>query len=148
MLATLERVQLIDHAEMLGEMIKQTDLAERYRLYYHKLQEDPDTKRKIAAFNEMKEKYEEVQRFGRYHPDYLQVTRQTRALKREMDMDENVAGFRRAEHELQSLLDQIGVIIGQAVSSNVKVVTGNPFFETGSACGGGCGSGGACGCSA
>ncbi|GIN19057.1 MAG TPA: regulator [Bacillus bacterium] len=148
MLATLERIEIIENAETLGEIIHQTDIAERYRFYYHKLQEDASTRKKIAAFVKMKELYEDVQRFGRYHPEYKEIMRKTRELKREMDLDENVANFRKAENDLQSLLDQISVIIGHAVSANIKVDTGNPFFDKGSSCSGGCGTGAGCGCSA
>ena len=61
-----------------------------------------------------------------------------------MDLDEHVAQFRRAENALQSLLDEISVIVGHSVSEQIKVPTGNPFFDSS----GGCGSGGSCGCSA
>ncbi|MFS0645059.1 YlbF family regulator [Siminovitchia sp. 179-K 8D1 HS] len=148
MLATLERVEIIEKAEMLGKMINATDIAEKYRFYYHKLHQDKTTKEKIEAFVKMKEIYEEVQRFGRFHPDYKQIMKKVRELKRDMDLDENVANFRKAENEIQSILDEISMLIGKAVSANIKVATGNPFFEAGSACGGGCGTGGGCGCSA
>jgi cell fate (sporulation/competence/biofilm development) regulator YlbF (YheA/YmcA/DUF963 family) len=147
LLATLERVQIIEKAELLAEMINDTDIAEKYRFYYDKLQHDRKTKEKIDAFVKMKAHYEEVQRFGRYHPDYKEVMKKVRELKRDMDLDENVANFRKAENEIQSILDEVGILIGKAVSENIKVATGNPFFETGSSCGG-CGTGGACGCSA
>ena len=148
LLATLERIRVLEKAERLGEMINHTDIAEKYRFYYNKLQQDEKTRDKIRAFSNMKELYEEVQRFGRYHPEYKEVMTKTRELKREMDMDENVALFRRAENELQSLLDEISVLVSHAVSKNIKVATGNPFFDTGGSCGGGCGTGGGCGCSA
>lgn len=70
-----------------------------------------------------------MQRFGRYHPDYKEVTRKTRAYKREVDMDQNVAAFRRAEMDLQSLLDEISLLLASAVSENIKVPTGNPFLK-------------------
>ncbi len=96
----------------------------------------------------MKDLYEDVQRFGRYHPDYKEIMVKTRERKREMDLDENIANFRRVENELQSLLDEVSVMIARSVSEQIKVPTGNPFFETGSSCGGSCGSGSGCGCSA
>lgn len=146
LLATLERIEIMELAERLGEMINQTDIADEYRLYYNRLQTDAMTRQKIDAFVKMKDRYDEVQRFGRYHPDYMHVLRKTRELKREMDMDENVAKFRRIENNLQSLLDEVSKKVGQAVSDHVKIAAGNPFFET--SCGGGCGTGGGCGCSA
>ncbi|WP_456271651.1 YlbF family regulator [Bacillus sp. AK031] len=147
MLATLERLEIQESAENLAAQILQSDVAEEYRRSLYKLQSDKDTQHKIREFNKMKELYEEVQRFGRYHPDYKRVMKEIRELKRDMDMDENVADFRRAEKDLQDLLDQVSVLIGRSVSENVKVPTGNPFFDSASACGGGCGSGGSCGCS-
>ncbi|GIN74397.1 regulatory protein YlbF [Bacillus sp. J14TS2] len=148
MLATIETVQLLEKAESIGNQIIHSEVADQYRLTYSKLQEDPETQRKIKSFLEIKDLYEDVQRFGRYHPDYKDIMVKTRERKREMDLDENIANFRRAENELQSLLDEVSVLIARSVSEQIKVPTGNPFFETGSSCGGNCGTGGGCGCSA
>ncbi|MBS4207742.1 YlbF family regulator [Bacillus sp. FJAT-50079] len=148
MLATVERIQIIEEAEMIGNWINESAVADTYRFFYHKLQTDAETREKIAAFVKMKDLYDDVQRFGRYHPDYKQIMTETRIRKREMDMDENVANFRRAENDLQSLLDEISTLIGRSVSEHIKVPTGNPFFDSGSSCSGGCGTGGGCGCSA
>ncbi len=147
LLATMERMQILDRADELSSWILESDVAENYRQCLYKLQSDSETQKKIRDFTKMKESYEEVQRFGRYHPDYKKVMKEIRELKRDMDMDENVAEFRRAETELQDLLDHVSTLIGGAVSQQIKVPTGNPFFS-GSSCGGGCGSGGSCGCSA
>ncbi|RIW27451.1 YlbF family regulator [Bacillus salacetis] len=147
MLATSEGLEIQESVEELAAQILQSEVADEYRRCLYKLQRSKDTQRKIQEFNKMKELYEEVQRFGRYHPDYKRVMMEIRQLKRDMDLDDNVANFRRAENDLQDLLDQVSVIIGKSVSENVKVPTGNPFFDSGSACGGGCGSGGSCGCS-
>ncbi|NQD64610.1 YlbF family regulator [Bacillus haikouensis] len=147
MLATIERMEILDSADELSQWILNSDVAENYRKSLYKLRNNNETQRKIQIFTRMKESYEEVQRFGRYHPDYKTVMKEIRELKRDMDMDDNVAEFRRAENELQDLLDKVSQIIGYSVSKNVKVPTGNPFFS-GSSCGGGCGTGGGCGCSA
>lgn len=146
MLATVESIQIIEKAEWIGDLINQSDIAEKYRDCYDKLKTDRDTQRKIQAFLEMKDLYEDVQRFGRYHPDYKEIMIETRTRKREMDLDENVANFRKAENELQSLLDEISLLIARSVSQNIKVPTGNPFFDSASSCSGGCGTGGSCGC--
>lgn len=146
--ATIEKIKTVEQAEGFAHMILESDVAENYRSCYFLLYTNPVTKGRIHRFSRLKEQYEEVQRFGRYHPDYSRVMKEVREAKREMDLDENVAAFRVAEKELQNLLDEISVIIGRAVSEGIKVPTGNPFFSTGSSCGGGCGSGSSCGCSA
>lgn len=147
MLATIERIELLEKAEELVQMVLESDIAENYRLCLYRVKSSKETQAKVQAFVKMKDRYEEVQRFGRYHPDYKEVMGQIRVLKREVDLDDAVAEFKKAENDLQGLLDEISVLIGRSVSESVKVPTGNPFFDTGSSCGGGCGSGGSCGCS-
>lgn len=147
MLATLEIVQLLDEADMIARMVVQSETAVYYRQSLNRLKQDKEAQALISQFIHMKERYEEVQRFGKYHPDYDTVTKGIRQLKREVDLNATVAAFKKAENELQKLLDEISVLIGKSVSDYVKVPTGNPFFDSLSSCGGGCGSGGSCGCS-
>jgi cell fate (sporulation/competence/biofilm development) regulator YlbF (YheA/YmcA/DUF963 family) len=147
LLATTEGVQLLEKTDQLSAMILQSDIVERYHLCRQLLTNNQESQRKIDAFTSLKEQYEEVQRFGKYHPDYQQVMIRTRELKREMDLDPSVIEFKKAEDELQCLLDEISVIIGHSVSKNIKVPTGNPYFDSLSGCGGSCGTGGSCGCS-
>jgi cell fate (sporulation/competence/biofilm development) regulator YlbF (YheA/YmcA/DUF963 family) len=148
MLTTMRTVELLDESDHVANMVLQSDVAENYRQCLYRLNKDSHAQALIAEFVKIKEQYEDVQRFGKYHPDYKTITRQVRDVKREVDLHATIAAFKKAESELQKLLDEISVILGQAVSEHVKVPTGNPFFDTGSSCGGGCGSGGSCGCSA
>ncbi|KAB2337392.1 YlbF family regulator [Cytobacillus depressus] len=147
MLATIEGVEILELADTLALMIINSVEADNYRQCLYRLRNNKETQRKISQFVKMKELYEEVQRFGKYHPDYKTVMMSIRELKREMDMDVYVAEFRKAENDLQSILDEVSVIIGRTVSEHIKVPTGNPFFDSLSSCGSGCGTGGSCGCS-
>ncbi|QPC46229.1 YlbF family regulator [Mangrovibacillus cuniculi] len=147
MLATMERLEVLDTADALAEAILSSDIVEEYRLTYKELKTNKETQKKVKAFMYYKERYEEVVRFGKYHPDYKEVMKRIREVKREMDMDDCVAAFRRAETDLQQLLDEISVKIGHSVSKGIKVPTGNPFWDSGG-CSGGCSTGGSCGCSA
>lgn len=148
MLATSERVIILDEAEQLAKMILESDITENYYFCLNRLNNTEETQRKVKVFTKLKEQYEEVQRFGKYHPDYKKVMTSIREAKREMDLDENVLLYKKAENELQSLLDEISVLIGSSVSKHIKVPTGNPYFDNQSGCGGSCGTGGSCGCSA
>ena len=147
MLATIERVLILEQAEEIARMIIQSEIADYYMSCLYKVKNNPETQQKIRAFVKMKEQYEDVQRFGKYHPDYKIIMKEIRETKREMDLDENVSEFRKAENDLQSLLDEVSVRIGRSVSEHIKVATGNPFFDS-QGHSGGCGSGGSCGCSA
>jgi cell fate (sporulation/competence/biofilm development) regulator YlbF (YheA/YmcA/DUF963 family) len=143
--ATLERLEILDKAESLAKMIVQSEVAEEYRRCFQRLKQDRAAQDIIARFTKAKERYEEVQRFGKYHPDYHAVMKEVREIKRELDFHETIAAFKKAENAMQQLLDEISVLIGKAVSDQIKVPTGNPYFLSVS-CSGGCGAGGSCGC--
>ncbi|NHC39640.1 YlbF family regulator [Bacillus sp. MM2020_1] len=146
MLATLESVELLEQAEQLAKMVLESDIAEQYQICLYKLQNNKESQRKINRFVSLKELYEEVQRFGKYHPDYKKIMTQIRENKREMDLDPLVAEFKLAENDLQDLLDAISIIVGGSVSEHIKVPTGNQFFETQTSHSSGCGGGGSCNC--
>lgn len=83
-------------------------------------------------------------RFGRYHPDYKTIMMETRQRKRAYEMLPVVMDYKSKEVELQNLIDEVISKIALAVSDNVKIETGNPFFQTTAH---GCASGGSCNCS-
>ena len=69
-----------------------------------------------------------MQRFGKYHPEYKRVNLEIREVKRDMDLYPTIADFKRAEMDLQTILDEISLKIGRAVSPQIKVPAGNPFL--------------------
>lgn len=147
MMMTDEWMRVIDMAEELSEMLLCSEVVKTYRDAYDRVYSDADLRQEILRFNKMKEQYEDVQRFGRYHPDYKVIMKEIRLQKRALDLRQEVAALRLAENDVQALLDEIGRMIGQSVSDAVKVPAGDGAF-TNSSCGSGCGTGGSCSCSA
>ncbi len=143
MLKTTDFAQLIENSELLGAYITQSEIAFNYKIAKKRLDEDREAQQLIDKFVKMKEKYEEVQRFGRYHPDFESVTAQIRKIKRQLDLHETVANFKKAEQDLEQLLNEVSRIIADAVSPYIKVPTGNPFFDN-RRCQGNCGGGCTC----
>ena len=76
-----------------------------------------------------KERYDEVMRFGRYHPDYQNVMLDTRRRKRAYEMLPNVMDYKSKEVQLQNLIDEVLTKIALSVSENVKIEVGNPFLK-------------------
>ncbi|MFC7685532.1 YlbF family regulator [Ureibacillus sp. GCM10028918] len=149
MIMTSEWVFILDEAEEISAMILSSEQAQKLRSAYDEVYSDENLVHQINAFNRMKEQYEDVQRFGKYHPDYHTIMKQIRQQKRSLDLDERVANLKIVENDFQDLLDEISLIIGKSVSEAVKVPVSNPFFATSSSsCGTGCGTGGSCSCSA
>lgn len=148
MIMTYEWAEITDFADELSQMILQSEQADLYRAAYASVYNDKNLADEIQAFARLKDQYEEVQRFGKYHPEYSRVMKQIRVDKRRLDLNEKVANLRLAENELQDLMDQVSFILGRSVSEAVKIPSTNPFFSSESSCGGSCGTGGGCSCSA
>jgi len=142
---SLDQVVLLENSLSLADMVSNSSIAIEYRRKKYVLEQDGEAQKMISRFADIKEKYSEVQRFGRYHPDFQSVSTEVRTLKRELDFNETIANFKKAEKELENLLIECSRIIAHSVSEQIKVPTGNPFFDE-SSCSGGCGSGGSCGC--
>ncbi|WP_018921388.1 YlbF family regulator [Salsuginibacillus kocurii] len=136
----------LDESYELGQIVLNSDVYAHYINTRAFLEQDEEAQLLIKQFIQKKEDYEEVERFGKYHPDYSRLTKEIRSVKREVDQNETIATFKKAEKELEQLLNDISAEIAGMISSTIKVPTGNPFFDQMS-CGGGCGSGGSCGCS-
>lgn len=144
MIASLDLAYLLEETNKLSELIIHSEEVKHYHQCKYRLQQDTEAQALIKQFVAKKEQFEEVERFGKYHPDYDQVKKEMRELKRTLDMNETVVQFKKAEQEIDSMMREICEIIAYSVSDTIKVPTGNPFFDQG-----GCGSGGGCsgGCS-
>ena len=149
MIMTNEWVDVMDQSDLLCSMILSSEQFHQYLDAHRAVYTDTTLVSEVNSFARLKEQYEEVQRFGKYHPDYSKVMKDIRVTKRKLDMVDAVAHLKVAENDLQDLLDEVSLLIGKSVSEGVKVPVSNPFFaSSGSSCGSGCGTGGSCSCSA
>ncbi|UTR15209.1 YlbF family regulator [Salipaludibacillus sp. LMS25] len=139
-------VNILQEAEQFSEMIVSSDVFQHYIQIKQDVQHDKEAQAMIHDFQALKEKYEDVQRFGKYHPNFHEISRDVREFKRKLDTHPLISAYKVAEKELEDLLNEISQTIAFSVSKAIKVPTGNPFFDQASSCSGGCGSGGSCGC--
>lgn len=70
MLMTSDWVFILDEVDELNAMILSSEQAENLRLAKKAVYEDAELSAQIMAFQRLKDQYEDVQRFGKYHPDY------------------------------------------------------------------------------
>ncbi|MUV36243.1 Regulatory protein YlbF [Lentibacillus sp. JNUCC-1] len=143
MFATMEYVDILDCSEKLAKIITQSDVVKAYEQARIAMNEDKQAQKYIYDFNKLKDDYDDIQRFGRYHPDYNEIMKKVRAAKRAMDMHDSIASFKIAERHLQTLLDDVSELIAGSASANIKAPRDGAAL-TDSGCG--CGSGGKCGC--
>lgn len=146
MVTTMTDVNILQESHQFSETILESDTFHKYVELKQQVQSNKEAQSMLRHFHGLKESYDEVQRFGKYHPDFKKITKDVREYKRELDTHPLIAEYKSAEKELEGLLNEVSQIIALAVSPEIKVPTGNPFFDQASSCSGGCGSGGSCGC--
>lgn len=142
---TSETIEILDQIDIINEKIKNSEPYINFVKQTAILEQDKNAQKLIDIFRQLKVDFEEVSRFGKYHPDFSEKRRNLNNAKKSLDMNESVIEFRRAEYQLQAMLDEVLYEAGICISQHVNIVSSNPFFSVGS--GGGCSTGGSCGCS-
>ncbi|MBL7565512.1 YlbF family regulator [Staphylococcus saccharolyticus] len=141
---TEETLSILDGIEDIADMIVQSEVYQAYQQAKDALENHDEAHLLYQAFLKSKDKYDDVMRFGKYHPDYKTIMMETRQRKRAYEMLPVVMNYKAKEVSLQNLIDEVISKIAYVVSDNVKIEVGNPFFQTGHH---GCASGGSCNCS-
>ncbi|CAD2079390.1 YlbF family regulator [Jeotgalicoccus meleagridis] len=141
---TMMSFEIMDMLDSLNDMVTDTEEYNNYCYYKKLLDTDREVSQMIKKFVALKEDFEEVQRFGKYHPDFSSKRRELNQFKKSLDMTPIVMEYRRAEFQLQSMLDEVLFIVGQAISPHANIVSSNPFFSNSS--NSGCATGGSCSC--
>src|SRR4051812_42992864 len=107
MLMTSEWIFILDEVDELSAMILSSEQAQQLRHAYIAVYGDQELSAQITAFQRLKDQYEDVQRFGKYHPDYHTIMKRIRTEKRALDLNDHVAALKIAENEYQDLLDEV-----------------------------------------
>lgn len=141
---TTELIKIQEMSEELARNIVKSDLGLVYIKNKLAMESDRDAQKKISIFLQEKEKFEEINKYGKYHPEYKVQSKKVRTLKREMDMHPSIAAFKMAETEFVAMLEEVSRIIGHTVSKNILIPSSNPLYSKGHKKG--CGHGGHCGC--
>lgn len=143
--AALDMVDVLSGAYDLADLICESEAMLNYITSKAAYEKDEEAKQKVAEFNRIKEEYDDVQRFGKWHPDFYRVYTTTGRIKKEMDQMETVSNFKKAEAVLDELLYYVSKTLADAVSDTIIVPSSNPFLHQKSQ-GCGTGEGGGCGC--
>lgn len=148
MIMSIEHVLMLDKADELSQMIIQSEVMRAYQLASEELAMNKEAQNLIKDFTNIKDQYDDVQRFGHYHPDYHEIMKNVRSTKRKMDMNYYVADYKLAERNLQRFLDDVSEHIARSVSEQVMVPRDGLALTDGGCATGSCGTGGSCGCKA
>ncbi|HIY57876.1 MAG TPA: YlbF family regulator [Candidatus Tetragenococcus pullicola] len=130
--------EIEDQVNELIDSLKESTSFYEYCHFRTILEKDDEGQLLKKEFNEKKADFEKIEPYGKYAPDFTEKRRSLRKAKRALDLAPSVANFRLSETQFQSVLDTIVLEVAESITSEIKVETGNPFFETKSGCGGNC----------
>ncbi len=120
-MASLDMTDILLDAYQLADAIKSSEEMVRYLEVKKRLEEDQEAQRLIRLFKEKKEKFEECQRFGHFHPDYHDAKKKAHAFQKEMIKYPVIREYLDAEQALDLLLAEVSRTIAYSVSKTIKV---------------------------
>ena len=128
MLIINEELLVIDQAiECLVSYFLKLPEVENYRLKRQKFENDRELQEQLFAFQKLKDSYDTAKAYEAFRPDVRELKRQVLRMKRQIDLNEVVIGYRQAEFDLQTILANLGEEIAQAVSDQIFIDTGLPL---------------------
>lgn len=120
-MADVGLTELLLDAYELAERIKQSDEVDQYLLSQQHMQADPEASELIRGFHRLKEQFEEVTRFGIFHPNYHEAKERAIAYQTQLNGHPQIAQFLQAEEALNRLLFDVSKTLAHVVSDEVKV---------------------------
>lgn len=142
---TLDMSAVLKEAYELGDWIKASAETADYLYWKLAMEKDERAQTLIRELQSKKERFEECQRFGHFHPDYHAALDEVKKVQDKLDEVESVRRFKEAEERLDDLLYEVSRTIANAVSETIKVPS-NKLVPTGGGCSSGGGCSGGCGC--
>lgn len=134
----MDVTSFVPQAQEVATMINHSEEMNLYLRAKQQLEQHVEAQSYIAKFKKAKEKFEECERFGHFHPNYHEALDAVTAIQQQMDALEVVQAFKTAETALDELLYDVAKTIASAVSESVKVPSNSILPDAG------CGSGGSC----
>lgn len=134
----LDMSTIMLHAYDVGDMINTSAELADYLYWKHAVDNNEEVQELIRLFAKKKERFEECERFGHFHPSYHEALQQVQDVQEQMDKHESVRRYKAAEDRLDDLLYTVSETIAHAVSDTIKVPTNKLLTAKG--CSGGCSS--------
>lgn len=122
----LDMSELILEAYQLADYINESDEVKRYLELKQQVQQDEEAQRLIIRFGRKKDRFEEAQRFGHFHPDYHAAKEEAESFLEEIEKHPLIGAYLRAEEAVDRLLAEVSRTLARSVSDSVKVPIHDP----------------------
>ncbi len=134
-MSDFDLVQLIDLTYELAEAINNSAKMKEYQKIKAECEQDQEVNKLKAEFLRKKELYEEIERFGKYHPDYFTIEKEAREALIIIESHPKIRELRRAEKSLNDMLYSIAQKIAHSVSKTILVPREDQLFPQEASCG-------------
>ena len=112
--------KILEKTYELIDDIKSSDSYKRLIDLDSQIKTNPELVSLTGSFNKIKIKYDEVSKYGKYHPDLKTVQLELSSKKEEVFTNETIKEYKKLEKDLQNRLDHISKEIANSVSSKIK----------------------------
>lgn len=122
--------QLFDIDEAVDEVVVsflELESVKQYQKAQESFLADTALQKKIAHFQALKQRYEDVKSYAAFRPEVADLRHQLLKEKRAIDVDEKVSQLRQCEVAVQKILAELSQKISSAISSDIFVDTGLPL---------------------
>lgn len=124
-----ELFSIEDQSRVLVQTLLTSDLVADYHTKKQALNAQDQVQQLRQIFGRKKEEVADLGHYGKYAPGLKEKQLALQKLKRQLDFEPTVAEFKVAEMDVQEKLDTIVSSLARVISCDIKVDTGNPFFE-------------------
>jgi cell fate (sporulation/competence/biofilm development) regulator YlbF (YheA/YmcA/DUF963 family) len=123
---TLDMTEILLEAYRLADQINNSPEVKRYLECKKRMEEDPEAQKMIKEFQIVKDRYEEAQRFGIFHPNYHEAKDAALSFQKKLRQCPAIRAYFEAEQKLDQLLHAVSLTIARSVSPSIKVPGNDP----------------------
>ncbi|WP_232330819.1 MULTISPECIES: YlbF family regulator [Thermoactinomyces] len=123
---TLDMTEILLAAYRLADQINNSQEVQHYLECKKRMEEDPEAQKMIREFQKLKDRYEEAQRFGIFHPNYHEAKEAALSYQKKLRQYPVVRDCFEAEERLDQLLHAVSLTIARSVSPSIKVPGNDP----------------------
>ncbi len=112
--------QILEKVYDVVDEMKNSDAYKRLMELKQLMEQSPEVQAKAALFQKQYERYEEVKRYGKFHPDLKTTQKVFQEAKIALYEDLFVSEYKQLEQTIQKELDTISKTIATTISHKIK----------------------------
>lgn len=103
----MDTTAILIKAYELADAICRSELFQTYKAYQQKVERDDEVQTLLQEFKKKQDAFEEMSRFGTYHPDYVRVKKEYQKAKIALMNHPTFNRYKRLEKEFETTLYHI-----------------------------------------